>query len=107
MLELFCRALLLVAEEGVLLAFRGVEVVVRFEPLVPAGGELAAALPRGNVALAVLLFASSSWAQSATVLQMQALQQSMAANQQRLRQYQWIEVRQGRLCSKASTSTQR
>jgi hypothetical protein len=48
----------------------------------------------GIVALVILLFASTSWTQTATVAQMQALQQSMAANQQRLRTFQWIEVRQ-------------
>ena len=50
LLELFCRDLLLVAEEGALLPFRAVELTGPFEPLLvcPPGGELAAAFPDGR-----------------------------------------------------------
>ena len=48
----------------------------------------------GCIALANFLHAGVALAQPASVQQMQALAQSMAANQQRLGQYQWIEVRQ-------------
>src|SRR5215472_11895727 len=48
----------------------------------------------GGITLVVFLLANLGRAQPASVPQMQALAKSMAANQQRLRIYQWIEVKQ-------------
>jgi hypothetical protein len=48
----------------------------------------------GSITLVVFLLASLGRAQTASVPQMQALAKSMAASQQRLRIYQWIEVKQ-------------